>query len=572
MNTDNIKSLPVTDVNCEQQLIGFGEHSHPISDATYKTAKILATVALAILIGSALILTAIVLSPVIGITLSVGAIIAAATVTGVLLAGMISAVIYYKRCQNASFGISNGIINQIDLPTPLGKFEPCDAMVCDDGVESFEWKKKLITSAEHNIVLSGSYCGGESFTEALQLIQKQLEIKPELQVVLISSDTFIDSNNRELLDLLHQNFKDRFQIIETSDIYHINPGIKRTTNHTKVLSIDYGKYFILGGSGLEDKYAKIRGLETEVLKNAHQDHSLLGYFMPNGFRDQDFVFHSDKEQGIGKRVYIESLKLAMRWEALKQLKFVGSDPVTSKSSIVTALLLDESLDKVKKRQKVTTYIPDFHNSDKMCTQCETKIYCIGPEHIHNSFETAIIEIFNKAEKKIVIDHLYFHPSEKVMQALIEAANRGVKMTIITNGFIPESSPRSHGIFAARNRYNYVDLINSVKPEVRDNIEVFEFEVNKITLHKKVIVVDDYVIAGNSNLGYKSLVTMSDHEMNFVTKSQTFADRTSAVAKIDAQVGGDIKGSRNAKKIDNFRLDFKDLLIAANHKLFAPLLG
>ena len=548
----------------KKAIIGFGEHVKPINYSHYKAAKLVSEIALALLLSgfilSGLSLTGIAIVPIVGFSIS-GMAVAALTSSSLLAA--LSSVVYYKYCKNALFGILNKIIEKIDMPTELGKFGACDTLVCEDTMESFAWKKKLIESAEHNIVLSGNYCGGRSFDEILELINKRMEVNSKLKVVIISSDNFISESNKKNIEQLEAQFGDRFQLVESPDIYHINPGLKKSTNHTKVLAVDYGKYFMLGGSGLEDKYAYAKGLGDRGAKEKDapdQGGSLMNWFLPRGFRDQDFVFHSGETNGIGKRVYLESIKLALRWEGLSKLKAFNTDVDLAHDfeqckSVAKNLLLDEA--KGKEHPKVKTNITEFH---KKCNRgCQTKIYCTGPEHVNNPFERELVKRIQHSKKRIIVDHMYFHPSPKVMQALIEAANRGVKIKIITNGYNEKASPRGHQFFAPRNRCNYAYLKNNVNPEARKNIQVFEFKVRKTTLHKKVVICDDYVISGSSNLGYKSLVTMSDHEMNFVTKSKKLADQSAKIAlevdaKVDYQVDGkEVKGF--ARKVNNFTLDF-----------------
>ncbi len=531
------------------KLMGFGEHYNPGNFSKYKQAKIISDIAISLLLTmtvmTVLASAGFVVVPVIG---GLGAASAFGSASVALLAsssllasGAVLAVVHEKSSKNALFGVLNKIMDQIEQPTELGRAENCEMLVCEDTMESFEWKKKLIAAAEHNIVLSGNYCGGKTFDEVLDLIYIRMQKKPHLKVIIISSDKFITHDNQERINRLEQHFSDRFQFVESPDIYHINPGVKQTTNHTKSLAIDFGKYFMLGGSGLEDKYALAKGLGDRGDQQASKVGGILGWFLPRGFRDQDFVFHCCKKRGIGKRVYIESIKLALRWEGLSKLKAFGTDvdlahDFKACSSVAKSLLLDETSQNVKQRPMPTTSIKEFHSSKKRHAKCLTKVYCTGPEHGFNPFEKEIIKRFNNAEKRIVIDHMYFHPTKGVMKALIEAANRGVKITIITNGYNEKTSPKGHQFFGPRNRYNYCELKNALKGKQKNNVSVYEFKVRKTTLHKKVIVVDDYIISGSSNLGYKSLVTMSDHEMNFVTRNKQAADETANIAlTVDAKV-------------------------------------
>ncbi len=78
-------------------------------------------------------------------------------------------------------------------------------------------------------------------------------------------------------------------------------------------------------------------------------------------------------------------------------------------------------------------------------------------------------------------------------------------------------------------------------------------------------MDDYVLAGSSNLGYKSLETMSDHEINFVAKSKLFANQTAEVIMIDVN---------HSYRIDHpeKKLSISAICRAAIHRIWAPLIG
>ncbi|QZA58438.1 phospholipase D-like domain-containing protein [Candidatus Rhabdochlamydia porcellionis] len=419
-------------------------------------------------------------------------------------------------------GLSKKLMQSIRQPIAQNQFSSCNAIACQNTIESFEWKKTLIQAADQNIVLSGNYCGGKAFDELLSMIKDQLEKKSQLKVVILSSDKFIDSSNREKINHLMIAYSDRFQLIESSDIWTIGEKAKLSTNHSKILSIDYGKYFILGGSGIEDKYAYDNGLTNKKTFFSPHKAGLLHKILPRSFRDQDFVFHDEKEyKGVGGRVHLETIQLAYAWMHYNKSQEQGS--VTEK------ILLDQAIN--RPLPIVHTRIEQFHQNSNMNKDVEAKILFTGPESINNVFEQELIMQFDQATSRIVIDHMYFHPSQVVFDTLVNAANRGIPVTLITNGY-DKNSPMGHKAFGPRNRFNYIAFKNAVHKEYQENIDIYEFKVHKTTLHKKVIIVDDTIIAGSSNFGYKSLGPNSDHEINFIAKSASFAEQTLEAIKVD----------------------------------------
>ena len=134
----------------------------------------------------------------------------------------------------------------------------CRAM-CSSSKEGNEWKLQLIKNAEKSIIFSGCYLGGELFNQALDEMKVQLEAKPALDVKVIGSEYMLDSSNKERIAALEKAFPDRFLMKVTSEVEHYQSPISGKgvfrTNHTKLLVVDYGKYYVIGGSGMQDRWA-----------------------------------------------------------------------------------------------------------------------------------------------------------------------------------------------------------------------------------------------------------------------------------------------------------------------------
>jgi phosphatidylserine/phosphatidylglycerophosphate/cardiolipin synthase-like enzyme len=236
-----------------------------------------------------------------------------------------------------------------------------------------------------------------------------------------------------------------------------------------------------------------------------------------------------------------------------------------KGSVTETILLDQSMD--RPQPIVNTSIDSFHQNPNINQDVETKILFTGPENTNNAFARELITQFNQAENRIVIDHMYFHPSQEIFDALVNAANRGVAITLLTNGY-DENSPMSHKAFGPRNRFNYIALNKAPQKTHQKNIKIYDFKVPKTTLHKKVIVVDDTVIAGSSNFGYKSLGSNSDHEINFIAKNASFAEQTLATIQVDC----DEQHARSISisMLKNFTIP--EFIRTASHSLMGFLIG
>ncbi|MBX3720149.1 MAG: hypothetical protein KF898_10920 [Parachlamydiales bacterium] len=532
-----------------------------------------------------------------------------------------------------------------------------------------DWRKKLIQAAEHNIVISGNYCGQHAFDEILELIREKLEGNPNLKVVIISSPNFVKNDrkknirNQALVQELKARFPTQFSVVYSHDVWLLGgeDGYKKSTNHTKYLGIDWGRYYIMGGSAIKDNFnmsgvdnifdilspeenagwnllcERLADLKAEwerpspdlsaiaqknqecvlLCENVEQmlrssphfstteftpileklssifqlireaadqenpiefypqyadqihldfkhdqsegvtDSGLIGMFVPGNFRDMDFVF-SDPNGGYssGRQLFLEMVRMAYRWEALnavhehkKDISFFNPSQVAElpiftggeaqrpgKKDSVTHRIMREPMPSSLRLS--TTIIPGFEGAESGSLQ----VLYQGPEQMSetNEFSSKTLELIRNAQTRIVFNHMYFCPTDEIMAALKEAVEqRGVQIEIITCGETV-NCPMSQKTFGPYNKWNWVKLANQLEPEYRQNLKVFLYEQKKKGLHKKVIVFDDHtVLAGSSNFGYKSLVTSSDHEVNFVAKSEDFAKKTLAICEEDKRLSQEV---------------------------------
>lgn len=444
-----------------------------------------------------------------------------------------------------------------------------------------EWRKRLILAAKHNIVISGNYCGGQALNELLCLIDKQMEKLPSLQVLLISHPGFLTSHNKKLLDFLSDKYRTRFYCVTSPDIY-CQSG--KTTNHAKFTIIDFGKFFMMGGSGIKDnfvltglddltveQYLKSEEGEREKLHtksvddfNVYKQHTQptkKPLVTTGNFRDQDFVFQG---LGAGKKIYREALFLAYKWDRYLKDGKKGLAPESWElddiQSIRYPALTDVPCNKLPKIHNgecvlyrmlkrpipdlatIRTEITHFRDSIRKVRNVELQFFFLGPETPYkNPFTEEMIAKVKNAVKEIIIDHVYFQPPKKLMQELIAAVRRGVNLTIITAG-LTKNCPNGQKIFGPKNIIHYMHLLESLKKDTeKDRVKIYEFEQYKKGLHKKVVIIDDYLLSGSSNMDLKCFGWMGDHDVNFIAKSQDLVDQTKQI------IAEDIRYSRLVKK-------------------------
>ncbi|MES2360564.1 MAG: cardiolipin synthase ClsB [Pseudomonadota bacterium] len=124
----------------------------------------------------------------------------------------------------------------------------------------------------------------------------------------------------------------------------------------------------------------------------------------------------------------------------------------------------------------------------------------------NSIEKAYRKAIGKAHQEILIANAYFVPGGKLRRALIRAARRGVRVTLLLQG-----------------KYEYFMQYHAARPVygalLKAGIEIHEYEAS--FLHAKVAVIDGHwATVGSSNLDPLSLLLA--REANVVVEDKAFA--------------------------------------------------
>ena len=126
----------------------------------------------------------------------------------------------------------------------------------------------------------------------------------------------------------------------------------------------------------------------------------------------------------------------------------------------------------------------------------------------SSIEKAYLKAIGKSCREILIANAYFVPGGKLRRALIRAARRGVKVTLLLQG-----------------KYEYFMQYHAARPVydalLKAGIEIHEYEAS--FLHAKVAVIDGHwATVGSSNLDPLSLLLA--REANVVIEDRVFAEQ------------------------------------------------
>jgi phosphatidylserine/phosphatidylglycerophosphate/cardiolipin synthase-like enzyme len=375
-------------------------------------------------------------------------------------------------------------------------------LIPDNGLEMFQWDLDFVRQAQASIDISAVFLGGEIATQLFQALDLRLSEVPTLQVYLLTSPYLLEPKDWEDLKHLQGKYPNNFHVELATTVTIIFPDISGIDNHVKMFIVDE-KYFSTGGTNLDYPQCS-EGTWTPERKTENKIFPLCDS-LPAGMRDQDIVGKGPLARELRETFY----KLYALWEDFNKTGILKKDP-----------------DEFKNR---THYFPvsrqgnveRFENAEKhILIPSQTKLILSGPHQAQNAVTNAYVRLIEEAKEEIVIGNLYFNPREPIFKALLAAVNRGVKLTVVTNG-ISDITPKYSEFFCWANRMQYVPVLYGktyifwdaplVERQPIKNTALFEYHVRDILYHKKVMMVDQKkAIVGSYNLGTRS--DMGDYEM------------------------------------------------------------
>lgn len=379
---------------------------------------------------------------------------------------------------------------KVDLPnnnkassaeTMLGKYTEANLLPINRVKKSFEWKKRLIQSAETSIELSGNYAGGDKFFEILEAINERMTIKPELKTHIIISKDLVGKKNLDFLEILKIKFPGRFNCLITDRYYMTLPETHSEENHVKLLIIDE-KYFLMGGTGIRPNMAR----ENYDPNDGDQGETYTSrVIMDRCFRDTDLA-------GEGK-IAIEMRKQFFNLHKILEIRNSGKE-------------IDRyfSIDGMIKGN-----CEAFHEKKSVVNNARMKFIVSGPEHRRrNPITKEILKRIGKAKDNIKIANLFFIPDVSIKKALKQKKkNTDVIITYYGNGLTEGIQKIIHSIFTLTARPNY-----------HLTTTTYEYKIPGRLYHKKVTTFDDsYTMIGTYNFSKKS--AQYDYEITCLVKNE-----------------------------------------------------
>jgi phosphatidylserine/phosphatidylglycerophosphate/cardiolipin synthase-like enzyme len=429
--------------------------------------------------------------------------IAAAVATLVALVGLLLLAYSFYRIYHVD--------QHSPIPFPahvpgLGVWSENSVFMTENGEESMQMKLRLVESAQHSIEISGSYCGGKIFDTMLDLIAQKLESNPELQVKIIANQDLLTTSNYERIRLLAQRYPNNFFLLETKQQFILLPTLRTIANHTKFLIAD-GTRGMTGGTGVQDMLSR-EGAEEGVELSAKEK------FLGKGARDMDALVTGP----IAETMRHEYYQLLEKWNALTpQRRKYGNLEGQREFAPVPEQIKDESI-------ALDAQIFQDKNPERVA-RAPTTLITGGYEHgsAHGCF-LAYMQMIREAQKTISIANMCLN-YPPIVTELENAARRGVKIRVITNGNDPKS-PMGARFLGPANRSELEKLLQI-------GVVCYEYAQESTLFHKKVMIIDDrYTTIGSYNLSYHC--SESEDEDILIFDSEEVAEQTQAILDEDVR--------------------------------------
>ena len=197
------------------------------------------------------------------------------------------------------------------------------------------------------------------------------------------------------------------------------------------------------------------------------------------------------------------------------------------------------------------YLPHTYHKDEFESDGYIQPFGDGPAPIYENYigENVYLNMINQATKYVYITTPYLIVDNLLMNALEQAAKRGVDVKIITPG-IPDK------------KMVYSVTRDSYGPLIKAGVQIYEYEPGFI--HAKTIIVDDETcVIGTINFDYRSLV----HHF----ECACFIIKSSSINDVKKDFNDILKQSRiPSKKVYSLKNIIKRIYLSII-KFFAPFM-
>jgi len=324
-----------------------------------------------------------------------------------------------------------------------------------NGSDAFTYRIKSLREAKQSIRLQYLIFKDDEAGKFIANILKQKQAQGVKVTVLVDMlASFSDGSFGLFRDLIKHGVEvASYQnpvVFILEEIFGSNPGGLFHRYHEKIWVVDgedeENGVAIMGGLNIANEYFRISkdaihlwtdmdiGFKGKAVKDAMEmfDRNV------NYFRHLTSTGHSQKN---GEDIFNDTTLITR----------AAARPA---NSIEFGTLVDKT--PVTQLEKMTSEYANRSLNLNFITDAKVRLFESRPRLKENYIEEVYVNMINESEKEIIIANAYYIPSNNIKEALRNAAKRGVKIHIITNGY---GSTDMGGIITSVSQYYYHSLMS-----------------------------------------------------------------------------------------------------------------
>lgn len=376
---------------------------------------------------------------------------------------------------------------------------PTHAAVLWSGEDALRARLRLLEGAKRSIRIQALiFRGDEAGLAISEVLKKKRAEGVEVRVIVDALSNLDPPTQWMYFDLKQhgievEGYETLYLNFLTADLRKDDPLRPNKRFHDKMLIVDAEALgdaaAIVGGLNIANEYFRVA--DTHVARWRDQDVLLTGAIVKDVTRafDRNYDYFKGLKERL-PRIFNPDNSWRLTRAVLSRVKRVRL-PDWKKSHLVALI---DGMAKEAPRIEPRAVTARFLQS--------------RPRLSETYISQAYLKLIAGARERIVIVNAYFVPSRTLLDALKDAARRGVHVQVLTN------SPETNDIapVATLSRFVYADLL-AVNEEIaageagRGKLEVFEWlgqPHDEGTLHAKMALFDDDVaIIGSYNLDPRS---------------------------------------------------------------------
>ncbi len=377
------------------------------------------------------------------------------------------------------FIIPKGLPSQVSLPPPR---RGCGVKLLCTGYDAHEARLRALKDSRRSVrVQTYIFTGDEAGKDMARRLRRKRRLGLDVRLIVDAYTKFKAADRRVYADLELNGV----EVMGFEPIYLLGKAVGKPLSVEDVNMRFHEKYWVvddvvafMGGTNVANEYFRYGDAPEDQWRD--QDVMLTGQVVADVARAFDENYEYFKERRERRLPTNRFADWARLWWK------ISKDSPIPLDDLVRPLEIDPSSEEMDDDSAAVRFI---RHRPRM-----------GEDYIYQAY----LHLLGAAEESIIIENAYFVPNRALINTLIEARERDVRVVVITNS---EATNDVSGM-QPLSRYVYLPLIEA-------GVEVYEWRglpgnVGSGSLHAKCAVIDGRVsVVGSFNLDPRSVKLNSE---------------------------------------------------------------